>query len=327
MLVRAFNVVKQYYRQRLFLPPRGVETTAVNGISIDIAEGSITGVVGESGSGKSTFGRVLLGLEKAGGGRVEWMDNLLFDVEKKEAMPRQQLLKLRKDFQIIFQNQHASLSPAMTVFEIIQEGILKHKLAPKREIRGMIYDLFQKCSLDKEVLAKYPHELSGGQKQRVLIARSFILRPRFMVCDEPTASLDLSVQAQILNLFLDLKEQYNTTYLFISHNFTMVSCFCDEVCTIYRGRIIERGPAKEVYRRPLHPYTRMLIEAIPKYLYEHTMPEPPYYETDTARGEQGSGCSFAGNCKYSIKQCREDIPSLVPITKERSVACHLVCAP
>jgi oligopeptide/dipeptide ABC transporter ATP-binding protein len=323
ILIEANNITKYYYQQGLFLPTKEIETRAVNDVSLKIEKGKIIGLAGESGSGKSTLGRILLGLDSATGGSVHWKGKTIFNIETKERMPKTELSALRKDIQIIFQNQHSSLSPSMTVLDIVGEGLRKHRIAAKDEMYELICSLFKKCNLDMEILTKYPHELSGGQKQRVLIARSFVVDPEFIVCDEPTASLDLPVQAQILNLFLDLKEELGTTYLFISHNLNMIAYFCDEICIMYEGRIIERGRAEDVYHHPLHPYTQMLVKAIPDYLYGKEKPSIPYPVTSENNAGAGCGCSFAVKCKYAVRECSLREPDLIYPEHNRSVMCHL----
>lgn len=231
---------------------------AVDGVSFDIARGETLGLVGESGSGKSTTGRVLLQLEKPTGGEIE------FEGQRLTGLSKHALKPYRRQMQIIFQDPYASLNPRMTVGDFVEEPLIVHKLfATKAERRQRVAELFTLVGLDPSFANRYPHEFSGGQRQRVSIARAIALNPSFIVCDEPITALDVSIQAQIINLFQDLQQQLGLTYLFIAHDLSMIRYLCHRVAVMLRGRIVEIGPTATIFANPQHAYTRALLSAIP----------------------------------------------------------------
>lgn len=317
--------LKQYFpiKKGIFSKPKGY-VKAVDNISFNIEHGKIMGLVGESGCGKSTTGRTILRLLKPTAGSVKMNGNIIFDVEKKIFMNKKELSKLRKDMQIIFQDPYASLDPRMNIGSIITEGIKKHNIVEKKDMVDKARELLELCGLDGNYTNRYPNEFSGGQRQRIGIARAISLNPKFIVCDEPTAALDVSIQSQILNLMIELKEKFNLTYLFISHNLNVVRYFCDTVSVMYLGKIVENAEAEELFNNPLHPYTRALISSIPiskpsikkeRIILQGTVPSADNIP---------KGCRFHTRCPYTKNICKEKEPEYKNVGKEHCVACHLI---
>ena len=292
---------------------------AVDDVSFFIRKGETLGLVGESGCGKTTCGRTVMGMYSATGGEV------LFDGIDVHKLDK----KAKKDFarraQIIFQDPYASLNPRMTVGDIIGEGIDIHNLYTGQERTNRVYELLQLVGLNKEHGSRFPHEFSGGQRQRIGIARALAIEPDFIVCDEPISALDVSIQAQIVNLLIQLQQELGLTYLFIAHDLSMVKHISDRVGVMYLGAMVELASSHDLYEKPLHPYTQALLSAIP-------VPDPEV-ERNKARikleGEVPSpinpkpGCRFAPRCRYAKPVCSEQTPILKEIEKEHYVACHL----
>jgi oligopeptide/dipeptide ABC transporter ATP-binding protein len=286
--------------------------TAVNNVSLELKEGQTLGLVGESGCGKSTLGRLLLRLVEPTSGSID------FDGTDLLSLPPRDLKTWRKQAQMIFQDPYASLSPRMTVEDIIAEPLKIHKMeiSPDKIAEAMI-----QVGLNPEHRWRYPHEFSGGQRQRIGIARALILNPRLIICDEPITALDVSVQAQIINLLKELQQTLGLTYLFISHDLRMVKYIADEVAVMYLGKIVEQGPADLVFSNPQHPYTQALISAIPS--IEKPISRP------TATGELPSplhpppGCPFSTRCPLASDRCKTEAPQLIPLPQGGQVACHL----
>ncbi|HEX4839550.1 MAG TPA: oligopeptide/dipeptide ABC transporter ATP-binding protein [Rhabdochlamydiaceae bacterium] len=293
---------------------------AVDDVSFEILEGQTLGLVGESGCGKSTLGRVLLRLLEPTSGEVQFDGNNIF------ALPPSELKKWRQEAQMIFQDPYASLNPRMTAQDIITEPLKIHNIDPDPDT---IAKSFQQVSLNPHHRCRYPHEFSGGQRQRIGIARALILNPRFLVCDEPIAALDVSVQAQIVNLLKDLQKQMGLTYLFISHDLRMVRYIADHVAVMYLGKIVEKAPTELLFQRPLHPYTQALLSAIP-------FPDPVAEKKRTRialTGEVpspihppngGKGCGFCTRCPLAKGVCKETVPELREVEPGHFVSCHLV---
>ncbi len=297
-------------------------TKSVDGVSFKIHKTKILGLVGESGCGKSTVGKTILNLIEPTGGSVKFNDETIFNVEKNTFIPKKRMNEIRKDMQLIFQDPYSSLNPRKNIESIVSEGMVKYKMGSKVEIKERCESLLNLCGMDKTCLNRYPHEFSGGQRQRIGIARALSLNPQFIVCDEPTAALDVSIQSQILNLMLDLKEELSLTYLFISHNLSVVRYFCDEICVMYLGVIVERGPSGEIYNNPLHPYTKVLICSMP---ISHPLQENNRIllkGSIPSEGKVPSGCKFNTRCKYATDRCKEEIPELVEVSPNHLVACH-----
>nr|WP_312216906.1 ATP-binding cassette domain-containing protein [Clostridioides sp.] len=258
--------LKKYYplkNKSLFKEKRLQKS--VDGVSLNIERNTIIGLVGESGCGKSTLAKLILNLIDATGGRVVFEDSVLYDIEDNIKISKNDMIRLRKDIQIIFQDPYSSLDPKMSIGKTIVSGIRKHNNVNLDEAYEITSEALEACGLDRSYLNRFPHEFSGGQRQRIAIARVLALKPKFIICDEPTASLDVSIQSQILNLMLDLKKSYGLTYLFISHNLNIVRYFCDEIVVMNKGKIIEVGKSEDIYNNPKDEYTKKLLNSIPRY--------------------------------------------------------------
>ena len=255
-LVQIRNLVKEFHRHGWFRRSTGVR--AVDDVSFEVMPGETFGLVGESGCGKTTTGRCLLRLIEPTSGEIFFKDMNI------RTLSSEDLRRARRHLQIVFQDPYSSLNPRMRVGAIVQEPLVIHKLGTKDEQRARVRRLFELVGLDPNAVDKYPHEFSGGQRQRIGLARALALEPSFIVCDEPVSALDVSVQAQVVNLLLDLQKQLGLTYLFIAHDLRLVRQICDRVAVMYRGRIVELAPAAAIFTAPAHPYTRALLSAIPK---------------------------------------------------------------
>jgi oligopeptide/dipeptide ABC transporter ATP-binding protein len=299
---------------------KGPMLRAVEGVNLTVQPGEAVGVVGESGSGKSTLARAALQLVHATGGRVVWLGNPI------DARRARDLAPLRRDMQLVFQDPVASLDPRMTVQEIVAEPLRVHQRGLDSPARKQaVAEMLLRVGLGRNLLLRYPHELSGGQAQRVGIARAMILRPRLLVCDEAVSALDVSVQGQIIALLQDLKREYQTSILFISHNLAVVRQLCDRVLVLYLGRMMEQGTTEALYVTPAHPYTRGLLEAVP-------VPDPDLQPARLARplgGELPSplappeGCVFNTRCPHAQDVCRRQVPVWEAAGPNQNVACHL----
>lgn len=297
---------------------------AVDGVSLSVESGSILGIVGESGCGKSTLARALIGLRDLTSGDV------LFDgVDISKVKPRV-LRAMRKRMQIVFQDPFASLNPRMTVHQAIAEPITEHGLRQSRDaVDARVDELLEMVGLRPSQAHRYPHEFSGGQRQRVAIARALAVEPDFIVCDEPISALDVSVQAQILNLLLKLRDELNLTYVFVAHDLAVVRRICTDVAVMYLGRVIEKGSRDDIYDNPTHPYTIALLGAVPSMKKEDAPPRPRIVLTGDlpSAADKRSGCSFASRC-WLYKQlgepetCRVNDPQLSAVSETQEAACH-----
>ncbi len=294
---------------------RGAVVRAVDGVSFDVKPGSITGLVGESGSGKTTIGRTILRLVEPTGGRVMFEGTDLLGLSDSAMRP------FRRRLQIVFQDPYASLNPRMTVAEIIGEALSTHGLAPGRARRPRIAELLARVGLDAAHMDRYPNAFSGGQRQRIGIARAIAVEPRFIVADEAVSALDVSVQAQILNLLLDLRRDLGLTMLFIAHDLAVVEYLCDEVVVLYLGRVMERASRDRLYTAPQHPYTRALLSAVP-------VPDPDAPRQRTVlQGDipspidPPSGCVFRTRCPHAIAACAAIVPPLAEVAPGHFKAC------
>jgi ABC-type oligopeptide transport system ATPase subunit len=273
-LVQVKNLVKEFHGRGWFTHAKGVR--AVDDVTFDVLPGETFGLVGESGSGKTTTGRCLLRLIEPTSGDVRFRD---MDVR---ALSAGDLRRARRHFQIVFQDPYSSLNPRMRVGDIVQEPLIIHKLGTRDEQRARVRSLFELVGLDPDAAAKYPHEFSGGQRQRIGLARAIALEPSFIVCDEPVSALDVSVQAQVVNLLLDLQKKLGLTYLFIAHDLRLVRQICDRVAVMYRGRIVELAPAGALFTSPTHAYTKALLSAIPQMQPGQRLPRIPFDPVNVA---------------------------------------------
>jgi len=315
-LLEVRGLAKHYPLPRaLWRPPRVVR--AVDGVDLDVGRGEILGLVGESGSGKTTFGRVVLRLLDASAGAVT------FDGIDVLALGAREMRHLRRRMQIVFQDPGAALNPRMKVRSLVGEPLYIHGLARGRALRERVAELLHEVGLEPSAMERYPGAFSGGQKQRIGIARALAVRPDFVVCDEPVSSLDVSVQAQIVNLLVDLQRRHGIAYLFIAHDLALVGHLCDRIAVMYLGKIVESGPAAALMARPLHPYTHALFAAAPP-------PDPERARRIRAPipGEIPSpvdvpaGCRFHPRCPLAVDVCRAEEPALLPHEPGHHAACH-----
>lgn len=313
------NALKKYFpiKGGLFNKTVGY-VKAVDGVTFNLKRGTTMGLVGESGCGKTTTGRTILRLsgEKTGG-------QVLFNGQEVYDLNSKQMHDLRTKMQIIFQDPFSSLSPRMPVGEIIGEAVREHKLVPQNEFNDYIDQVMDNCGLQPFHKDRYPHEFSGGQRQRICIARALALNPEFVVCDEPVSALDVSIQAQIINLLRDLQEKYKLTYLFISHDLSVVEHISDTVGVMYLGNLVEYGATGDIFKNPLHPYTKALFSAIPipdptvkmkRIVLEGSIPSP---------ANPPAGCKFHTRCANCMEICKNKVPEQKEIEPGHFVVCHL----
>jgi len=313
MLVKTDHLKKHFHigaRQTLH---------AVDGISLTIDENEILGLVGESGSGKSTFGKTLIGLHPRTSGEAFYNGNPL-----PARFTARDHLNYSRDMQMIFQDPYSSLNPRMTVLDIVGEG-LRIQGTAAGEVRDRVADWLTRVGLNADHMSRYPHEFSGGQRQRIGIARAMIIEPKFVVCDEPISALDVSVQAQVINLLDDLKQSMGLTLLFIAHDLSMVRYVSDRMAVMYLGSLAEVGPANDVFFEPQHPYTRFLVESNPEPApeIERGRAHRPILGEITSPMNVQTGCRFADRCPKVMDRCRTETPELIVTSEAREVACFL----
>ncbi len=302
---------------KMYFKVKGGTVKAVNDVSFDILEGETLGIVGESGCGKSTLGKTILQLTKQTEGSI------LFDDVELAALSKAQLKEKRRDMQIIFQDPSACLNPRRKVIDILKEPFKIQKIKDKEYIDKRIIELIELVGLSEYHLSRYPHEMSGGQKQRVGIARALALNPKFIVCDEAVSALDVSVQAQVLNLLAELQKKLGLTYMFISHNLNVVHHISDRVAVMYLGRIAEIADVEQLYAKTYHPYTEALLSAIPKTGQEEKT-ERIILEGDIPNpANPPEGCFFHTRCSKICERCKTEAPKLIEVEPGHQVACHL----
>lgn len=313
--VEGLNKTFKLRKNRLFEENKTLH--ALSDVSIDIFEGETLGIIGESGCGKSTFGKCLVRLHNATSGSI------LFDGEDINDKKGNELKNLRKDIQMIYQDPYSSLNPRKTAGDLIEEPLIIHGIGDAKTRKEKVVNLMKEVGLNDQHLHRYPHEFSGGQRQRINVARALTLNPRIIVCDEPVSALDVSVQAQVLNLLNSIQRQYNLTMVFISHDLSVIKHVSDRIAIMYLGRIVEICKGTVIYENPKHPYTQLLLSAIP--------PESPFEKIKKIelKGEIPSpigdqiGCPFANRCPHVMDKCRVEFPQFKEIDDEHRVACFL----
>ncbi|MDQ0252941.1 oligopeptide/dipeptide ABC transporter ATP-binding protein [Evansella vedderi] len=310
-LLEVNNLVKHF--------TTGTQTVkAVDGISLSINQSETLGLVGESGCGKSTTGRLTLRLIESTSGEINFEGQNINDFNKRN------MKKMRKEMQMIFQDPYASLDPRQTIGETIMRPLMVHQIGKKKDRYNQVLELMEKVGLDPRWVNRFPHELDGGRRQRVGIARALAVNPKYIVCDEPVSALDVSIQAQVLNLMQDIQEEFNLTYLFISHDLSVVKHVSDRIAVMYLGKIVELAEAEELFHNTQHPYTKALLSAVPV----PTLEEKPHkivLEGDVPSPKNPpSGCRFHTRCPFAEARCKVEEPELREVGSEHFVACHLV---
>lgn len=314
--------LKEYFPIKTsIIKKNNVYLKAVDGVNLKLKQGKTVGIVGESGCGKTTLGRTILRLYEPTAGEI------IFDGKHIEKLKGEALRKLRPEFQMIFQDPYSSLSPRLTVGEIVGEAVKTHHIVPKSEYKDYVVDIMLKCGLQPHFFQRYPHEFSGGQRQRICIAKALALNPKLVICDEPVSALDVSIQAQVINLFKDLQESHNLAYIFISHDLSVVEHISDEVGVMYLGNMVEYGAKKDLFSNPMHPYTQALFSAVPipdpdtkikRIILQGDIPSP---------ANPPKGCKFHTRCSKCMDICKEVEPKFVDYGGGHCVACHLYPQP
>ncbi len=320
-LLKVENISKHFHLQTSFIDKYFLKkmntVKAVSNISLDIKQGETLGLIGESGCGKSTLGRVILRLHEPTHGKV------YFESENITALNQLDLKSIRKKMQIIFQDPYASLNPRMTIEEIVKLPLKIHESLSRKEMNQRVVDIIEKVGLKPQYLKRYPHQFSGGQRQRIGIARALILQPKFVVCDEPVSALDVSIQAQIIQLMAQLKEELSLTFLFISHDISVVAYLSDRIAVMYLGELVELANVGELLKNPRHPYTRILLDAIPQ------VDQVGVHKRVVLKGDIPSpldppkGCKFHTRCPDAVEKCSAEIPESREYSAGHWVSCHL----
>lgn len=311
------EILKVEHLKKYFRTPHGM-LHAVDDVSFSINEGETLGVVGESGCGKSTLGRVVLKLLEPSGGKIIFDGRDITNISEKES------LELCKQMQIIFQDPYSSLNPRLCVSELIADPLKVFKLYHSAERQKKVYELMDMVGLARRFAYSYPHELDGGRRQRIGVARALALSPRFIVCDEPVSALDVSIQAQVLNLLQDLQEQQRLTYIFVTHDLSVVKHISNDILVMYIGVMVEKCEAKELFRAPLHPYTKGLLSAIPVANIDHEKRRVELMGELSSPIEPKDECRFLARCKYATDLCRSQMPAYEEVRPNHFVSCHNV---
>ena len=314
-LLDARDLVQRYAlpRESLFRPPD--EVHALNGVTARVMAGKSLGVVGESGSGKSTFARLLMALERPTSGSVSLLGRDL------NRMAPDELRRARRDFQMVFQDPYGSLDPRQTIARVVAEPLTALGRMDRAALRERVATVLRQVGLREADMDKFPHEFSGGQRQRIAIARALVPQPRLIVADEPVSALDVSVQAQVLNLLADLQEQFGLSYVLISHDLAVVDYLCDEVAVMYLGRIVEQGRSEDLFEHSAHPYTRALLDAVPR-AQPGGARRRRRAQAIASQAVSASGCPYAARCPLADKHCRETAPALRKVGQAHLAACH-----
>jgi oligopeptide/dipeptide ABC transporter ATP-binding protein len=309
--------LRKFFPAKSGLLARRAKVHAVDGVSFSIKEGETLGLVGESGCGKSTTGKLILRLQDPTEGQVLWRGRRIDRLNRADMRP------VRRELQAVFQDPYSSLNPRMRAVDIVAEPIRNYESLPAAEVRARAADLFERVGLRPDQMVKYPYEFSGGQRQRLGIARALSVRPRLIVCDEPVSALDVSVQAQVINLLMDLQAEFRLSYLFVAHDLAVVEHISHRVAVMYLGKIVEIAPKRAIFTRPLHPYTEALLDAVP--VPSPTMSKQRRLLTGDVPSpiDPPSGCRFHTRCPYVEERCKREEPPLQEISPGQWVACHL----
>ena len=311
--------VKHLHKQ---FTSKGITVKAVSDVSLEVKQGETIGIVGESGCGKTTLGRCIVRAYNATSGEVHYTTST-GDVIDFLKIDKKAMKEFRKEIQMIFQDPYSSLDPRMTVLDIIKEPLLaNYPKMPKKEMEQKVMDIAAKVGLNTSYLKRYPHAFSGGQRQRIGIARALVLNPRIIVCDEAVSALDVSIQAQVINLLHDLQKEFNLTYLFISHDLSVVEYISDKVGVMYLGKMVEFAETKELFSKPMHPYTESLLSAVPVADPEQQMERIPLEGEIPNPANPPSGCYFHTRCRYCTEKCKQEAPEYREMEPGHFVACH-----
>ena len=317
-LLEVRHLFKKFPIKKNLLGKVEKELVAVDDVSFILKPGETLGIVGESGCGKTTMGRTILKLHQPSGGQI------IFNGEDISKFSNSQMRRLRTDMQIIFQDPYSSLPPRSTVGDILSEPVKVHHIVPEKEVKSYVMDLMKKCGLRDYYYERYPHEFSGGQRQRICIARALAVQPKLVICDEPVSALDVSIQAQIINLLKDLQKSMNLTYLFISHDLSVVKFISDKVGVMYLGSMVEFGEKKDIFSNPLHPYTKALFSAIPQPNPDIKMNRIVLKGDIPSPTNPPKGCRFHTRCPHATEKCKHVTPAYREYEPGHFAACHLL---